>query len=325
MAGADSQPAGSQQRRDERSGVREQETGRTTHTIALANQKGGVGKTTTTLNLGFALAQTGADVLMVDLDPQASLSQGLGVRPEDPDETMFAVLDAGEDMDTIVMTLSAAGDEEDATPKQASAESAMEAQAAAAANRRNAESVMQGSKRAGEGRVDLAPAHIAMTSLDSRIQDQIGNHAFLNEALDEVRANYDFVLIDCRPALDTLEINALFAARNLLIPVETYRYSLYATRDLAEFYTTVQKRLNPQLSILGVLFTRVEARTKVSQEVMEMVSGVFREEIFDTQIRKNVRLAEVAGAGDSIFDFAPTSHGAQDYRDLAMEVINRVR
>lgn len=325
MAGANSESGRASQLPSEGHGFGDRQPDRVTHTIALANQKGGVGKTTTTLNLSFALARAGANVLMVDLDPQASLSQGLGVRPEDPDETMFSVLDAGERLEHVILELSAESAERTAHDRGRSA-SALGRQVEFAGGpdaRSQPRGEASGSVR--EGRVDLAPAHIAMTSLDSRLQDQIGNHAFLSEALDEVRAGYDFILIDCRPALDTLEINALFAAEQLLIPVETYRYSLYATRDLAEFYSTVQKRLKPELRILGVLFTRVEARTRVSRDVRERVSAVFRDEIFETQIRKNVRLGEVAGEGDSIFDFAPTSHGAEDYRDLAKEVMNRVR
>ena len=301
--------------------------------IALVNQKGGVGKTTTTLNLGFALGRAGWRVLLVDLDPQASLSQGLGLRLEDPEESMFAVLDAGEPLEKIIQEL--VDDSENYPAEEGgggskSVNAKANAGASAGANAGANAGAGVGSGRVAEGSfpggsVDLAPAHVAMTSLDSRLQDQIGSHGFLKEALDEVRQRYDFVLVDCRPSLDTLEINALYAADYLIVPVETYRYSLYATKDLAEFYTTVRKRLNPRLEILGVLFTRVESRTRISREVIGLVSGVFREEIFTTQIRKNVRLAEVPGAGDSVFDYAPASHGAEDYRDLAQEVMDRVR
>ena len=116
----------------------------------------------------------------------------------------------------------------------------------------------------------------------------------------------------------------MYAADYLISPVETNKYSLYATKDLGEFYQKVRSRLNPRLQILGVLFTRVERRTRLSQEVIGRVSDVFGDSIFETQIRKNVRLAEVPGASDSIFDYAPASNGAADYLALAEEVLERV-
>lgn len=273
------------------------------HTIAMTNQKGGVSKTTTALNLGFALARQGRRVLLVDLDPQSSLTLGLGASVSDPGDSLFGVIEAGDDIREIILDLSDAEDRpesENGRPERGE----------------------RGTEERGS--VHLAPAHISMSALDSRLKEEMGYHSFLADALAPVKPEYDFILVDCRPALDALETNAMYAADYLIIPVETNKYSLYATKDLGEFYQKVRSRLNPELEILGVLFTRVESRTRLSQEVIGRVSAVFGERIFETQIRKNVRLAEVPGAGDSIFDYAPSSHGAEDYMLLAQEVIRRV-
>jgi chromosome partitioning protein len=305
-------------------------------TIALTNQKGGVSKTTTALNLGHALAAKGRRILLVDLDPQASLTLGLAVSIDEPEQSLFGVIEAGDDIREVILELEAddADQRADRTPEEAIAESDGRA-GASAEHSGGSEAVgpeaLRGersvtSRNGGEaaGYVHLAPAHISMSALDSRLKEEMGYHTFLAEALEVIADDYDFVLIDCRPALDALETNAMYAADYLIIPVETNKYSLYATKDLGEFYKKVRDRLNPKLRILGVLFTRVEGRTRLSKEVIERVSAVFGDSIFSTQIRKNVRLAEVPGAGDSIFDYAPTSHGAEDYMRLAEEVIERV-
>ncbi|WP_047865697.1 ParA family protein [Rubrobacter aplysinae] len=302
-------------------------------TIALTNQKGGVSKTTTVLNLGHALARKGRRVLLVDLDPQASLTLGLNVSIEEAAFSLFGVIEAGDNIREIVLDLGGAdgvaedenggefhepaserlGAVDQATPGGLESETSVASEAG-------------GQEEEGEvkGYVHLAPAHISMSALDTRLKEEMGYHTFLAEALEAVAEDYDFVLIDCRPALDALETNAMYAADYLIIPVETNKYSLYATKDLGEFYQKVRDRLNPGLRILGVLFTRVESRTRLSKEVIERVSTVFGDSILNTQIRKNVRLAEVPGSSDSIFDYAPASHGAQDYMSLAEEVIERV-
>jgi chromosome partitioning protein len=305
-------------------------------TIALTNQKGGVSKTTTALNLGHALAAKGRKILLVDLDPQASLTLGLNLSIDEPAQSLFGVIEAGDDIREVILELD--GDD-DAVPPESEPEAVLpesafrpggsgkQAGTSEIAEPEAPESeraVMSGNGGEVKGYVHLAPAHISMSALDSRLKEEMGYHTFLAEALEVIADDYDFVLIDCRPALDALETNAMYAADYLIIPVETNKYSLYATKDLGEFYKKVRDRLNPKLRILGVLFTRVERRTRLSKEVMERVSAVFGDSIFSTQIRKNVRLAEVPGASDSIFDYAPTSHGAEDYMRLAEEVIERV-
>lgn len=294
------------------------------HTIALTNQKGGVSKTTTALNLGYALARKGRRVLLVDLDPQASLTLGLQVLVEEPSDSLFGVIEAGDDIREIIVSLTEEvseggpdGSSNGAAPGRG------ESTSRAGASPEVGGSAAREPGAVGGGSVHLAPAHISMSALDSRLKEEMGYHAFLAEALESVKDDYDFIFLDCRPALDALETNAMYAADYLIIPVETNKYSLYATKDLGDFYSKVRDRLNPNLEILGVLFTRVERRTRLSQEVIGRVSAVFGDSIFETQIRKNVRLAEVPGAGDSIFDYAPASHGAEDYMLLAEEVIRR--
>lgn len=249
--------------------------------IATVNQKGGVAKTTTAVNLGAALGAKERTVLLIDLDPQASLSQGLGVPVHELNQTMHEVMLSETQLADVILPTGISG-------------------------------------------VQLAPAEITMTTLERQLSGQVAFDSVLDRALEQVRDHYDYVLIDCRPSLESLEINAVRAADYLIIPILAERYALYGTDQLLEFIYMVQERLKPSLEILGVLLTKVDRRNALTEQVITEVQNYFKEQVFKTQIGINVRLAEVPGAAVSIFDYAPSSRGAQDYHALAEEVIARV-
>ena len=254
--------------------------------ISTMNQKGGVGKTTTTLNLGSVLAlEFGKRVLMVDFDPQCSLSQGLGIDEEDSSETMFSVLGEERSIRDILV------------------------------------SVDLGS---GTGLLDVAPSSRGLRSLENRLIGEMGADSLLRDALEPVKHDYDLIIIDCRPALGLLESNALAVSDWLIVPVLAQPYTLYALNELLNFVSLAQKRINPHVELLGILPANIDRRNKVTSEVLEEVREFFKDKMFATEIRINVAVAEVPGRGVSIFDYAPNSRGATDYRLLATEVINRV-
>jgi chromosome partitioning protein len=249
--------------------------------IATVNQKGGVAKTTTVVNLGAALGAKGRTVLLIDLDPQASLSQGLGVPVHELNETMHEVMLGEAGLADVILPTGISG-------------------------------------------VELAPAEITMTTLERQLSGQVAFDSVLDRAIQAVKDSYDYMLIDCRPSLETLEINAVRAADYLIIPILAERYALYGTDQLLEFIYMVQERLKPSLKILGVLLTKVDRRNTLTDQVITEVQHYFKEQVFKTQIGINVRLAEVPGVAVSIFDYDPSSRGARDYQALAEEVISRV-
>ena len=253
-------------------------------TLAIVNQKGGVGKSTTALNLSAALAEVGERVLLVDLDPQASVTRAFGVRESELEATMFdAVLEDVGVGEVIV------GAEE---------------------------------QPLGDSAVDLAPAEIAMTSFEQRLERKVRRDYVLADILEEVRGSYDWILIDCHPALHGLEINAMVAAEWLLVPVTPEILTLHGTHPVIEMLQEIQ-RGKPELDLLGVLLTRVDNRNNMTADVREEVQRAFKEKVFDTEIRTSVRLAEAPGNASSIFTYAPASTGAADHRNLAREVMSR--
>jgi chromosome partitioning protein len=255
--------------------------GRPVDVIALCNQKGGVGKTTTTINVGAALAEYGRRVLLVDFDPQGALGAGVGVHPHTLEHTIYDVMITGEATASEVI------------------------------------------KPTGVTGMDILPANIDLSGAELLLVSEVGREQALNRALRSVKDDYDLVLIDCQPSLGLLTLNALTAARWVMVPVECEYFSLRGVALLQDTIRKVQERINPELELLGVLPTMVD-RTVHSREVLERVLQAFGELVFHTVITRTVKFPETSVAGVPITTYAPTSGAADAYRQLAREVLARV-
>jgi chromosome partitioning protein len=251
-----------------------------TRVIAVTNQKGGVGKTTTAVNLAACLAEAGFEVLLIDMDPQANASSGLGVRPRDARLTSYGVLGA------------AAG------VAEATVGTAVEHL-----------SLLPGCP-------DLAGAVVELADVD-------GNEFVLDYALTARLDAYDFVFIDCPPSLGVLTVNALVAAREVLIPVQSEYYALEGLAQLLDTVALVREHLNPELRILGVVVTMYDGRTRLGREVAGEVRDNLPQHVFATVIPRNVRLSEAPSHGVPISRYDATCAGSDAYFDLAKEVVSR--
>lgn len=251
--------------------------------IAMCNQKGGVGKTTTTINLSAALAEYGRRVLIVDFDPQGAASVGLGVNGHELDTTIYSLLVRSDrelkTRDVIHHTL--------------------------------------------VDNLDIIPANIDLSAAELQLVNEVAREQTLARALREVESDYDAIIIDCQPSLGLLTINALTAAHGVVIPLETEFFALRGVALLVETITTVQERLNPRLTLDGILATMVDTRTLHSREVLERLQSAFGDKVFDTEIGRTVKFPDATVATEPITTFAPTHAGAEAYRRLAREVISR--
>ncbi len=248
--------------------------------ISVANQKGGVGKTTTTVNLGASLAFVGKKILLVDSDAQGNATSGMGIRKPDVTHDIYDVLvNEVPIQDAIYPT-----------------------------SRENLDIV--------SATLQLAGAEIELTSMMAR-------ESRLKMALNEVKDQYDFILIDCPPSLGHLTINAFTASDSILIPVQCEYYALEGLSQLLNTVRLVQKHFNPELEIEGVLLTMYDARTNLGAEVVEEVRRYFQEKVYDTIIPRNIRLSEAPSHGMSIIDYDIRSKGAEVYQALAKEVLTR--
>ena len=249
--------------------------------LALCNQKGGVGKTTSTINLGAALAEFGRRVLLVDFDPQGALSVGLGIAPHNLDLTTYDLLMRRDvSFDDIVLKTSVAG-------------------------------------------LDLLPSNIDLSAAEVQLVNEVAREQTLLRALNPIRDRYDFILIDCQPSLGLLTVNALTAAEGVIVPLECEFFSLRGVALLVDTIDKVRDRLNPSLHLEGILATMYDGRTLHSREVYNRVVEAFGDEVYDTVIARTVRFPETTVAGQPITSWAPSSAGAQAYRELAMEVLAR--
>ena len=246
--------------------------------ITVANQKGGVGKTTTSVNLGSCLAYIGKSVLLVDIDPQGNATSGVGIEKADVDHCIYDVL--VDDLEASMVI------------KQTNVEN-----------------------------LDVIPATIQLAGAEIELVSTISREVRLKRALDEVKQNYDYVLIECPPSLGLLTINALTASDAVLIPVQCEYYALEGLSQLLNTVRLVQKHLNHDLAIEGVLLTMLDARTNLGLQVIEEVKKYFQDKVYKTIIPRNIRLSEAPSHGEPIIIYDPKSRGAEVYLDLAKEVV----
>lgn len=250
--------------------------------ISMVNQKGGVGKTTSTINLGAALVEQGRKVLLVDLDPQGALSAGLGISHDEDQITVYDLL-----FD-------------------------------------NTASIHAAIKHSTVSGLDLVPANIDLSAAEIQLVNEVGREQTLARALRPVRNEYDYIFIDCGPSLGLLTVNALAASQGVIIPMEGEYYSLRGLALLTDTVEKVRDRINFDLDIVGILVTMFDRRTTHAREVMDRVVEVFGDRVFDTVITRTVRFPETSVAGEPITTWAPNSQGADQYRQLALEVMERV-
>jgi chromosome partitioning protein len=245
--------------------------------IAIANQKGGVGKTTTTVNLGASLADLGYRTLVVDLDPQANASTGLGLDPRSLESSMYDVILRDMPMEDVI------------------------------------ESTEVKNLFVGPSSLDLAGAEIELVPAFSRERK-------LKVAIDSVLDDYDYVLIDCPPSLGLITVNALAAAREVLVPIQCEYYALEGLGQLIRNVHMVKINLNPELHVSTIVLVMYDARTKLSAQVSEEVRNHFGEKVCRQVVPRSVRLSEAPSFGQPITTFDPTSRGAIAYRQIALEV-----
>jgi len=248
--------------------------------IALCNQKGGVGKTTTTISLGAALAGYGRRVLAVDFDPQGALSAGLGVQTHDV-TTIYDLL---------------LGSQKDAA------------------------SAIQRTNTPG---LDVIPANIDLSAAEVHLVNEVAREQILARVLRQVADDYDVVLIDCQPSLGLLTVNALTAAHGVLIPLECEFFALRGVALLVETIDKVRDRLNPAIRLDGILATMYDPRTLHSREVLERVVEAFGDTVLETVINRTVKFPDASVAGAPITEFAPDHTAAEQYRQLARELVHR--
>ncbi len=252
--------------------------------IALTNQKGGVGKTTTAVNLGVTLAQQGKKVLLIDADAQANLTMSLGYhRPDDLQVTLSTIMQDIIDDKSVDVT--------------------------------------QGILHHGEG-VDLLPSNIELSGLEVRLINAISRESVLKTCISEVKKNYDYVLVDCMPSLGMLTINALAAADSVVIPTQPHYLSAKGLELLLRSVSKVRRQINPPLRIDGILMTMVMPRTNISKEITATVRSAYGQKIkvFDTQIPHSIRAVEATAEGKSIFAYDKGGKVAAAYEQFGKEV-----
>lgn len=252
------------------------------YVISIVNQKGGVGKTTTAVNLSAFLAKKRKKVLMIDLDPQGNATSGFGFDKMELKNTVYDLLVNDEEITNVIL------------PTQVK-------------------------------NVDMCPTNINLAGAEVELVSAISRETILKNAIETVRDQYDYVIIDCAPSLGLLTINALAACDGVIVPIQGEYYALEGLTQLIDTINMIRKKLNPKIGITGVVITMHDSRTQLTKQVVEEVQKYFGDKVFKTFIPRNVRLAEAPSHGQTIDEYDAKSKGAVAYQALANEVVKRTK